>query len=197
MIIFNNFTYVGLLLWAVTNFAFAQSANGEKIKIDFISKQMGVPVEGHFKKAMASVNFDKTKPAQSKAEIEIELASIDTGSDEANTEVKREGWFNVQKFPTAKFVSSAVRDLGGGRYEATGTLTIKGKARDIMAPFVVKSAANGLSVAEGKFTIKRSQFAIGEGVWADPDTVADEVDVKFNVPLVTAAVKPAANAGKN
>lgn len=166
--------------------AVAQTANSEKIKIDFVSKQMGVPVEGSFGKAIASVNFDKANAAASKAEIEIDLASIDTGSDEANTEVKREGWFNVKKFPTAKFVSSAVKDMGNGRYEATGKLTIKGKTTDIMAPFQVKS---GTSVAEGKFVIKRSQFGIGEGVWADPDTVADEVEVKFKVPLVSAPVK--------
>jgi polyisoprenoid-binding protein YceI len=165
--------------------AFAQRANGEKIKIDFVSKQMGVPVEGSFGKATASVNFDKANASASKAEIEIDLASIDTGSDEANTEVKREGWFNVKKFPTAKFVSTAVKEVGSGRYEAAGKLTIKGKTTDIMAPFQLKSGANVVSVAEGKFIIKRSQFGIGEGVWADPDTVADEVEVKFKVPLAS------------
>jgi polyisoprenoid-binding protein YceI len=130
-----------------------------------------------------------TNAAASKAEVEIELASIDTGSDEANTEVKREGWFNVQKFPTAKFVSTAVKDVGSGRFEATGKLTIKGKSRDIMAPFLLKAGANGASIAEGKFVIKRSQFGIGEGLWADPDTVADEVEVKFKVPLTAAPNK--------
>jgi polyisoprenoid-binding protein YceI len=172
-------------LYALSGNVFAQSANGEKIKIDFVSKQMGVPVEGSFAKATASVNFDKANAAASKAEVEIDLASIDTGSDEANTEVKREGWFNVKKFPTAKFVSSSVKDIGGGRYEATGKLTIKGKTTDIMAPFQLKTA----SIAEGKFIIKRSQYGIGEGIWADPDTVADEVEVKFKVPLLAAAKK--------
>jgi polyisoprenoid-binding protein YceI len=189
MIILNKLCFSWAVFIAGTSLVFAQSANGEKIKIDFVSKQMGVPVEGSFGKAIASVNFDKSNAAASKAEVEIELASIDTGSEEANTEVKREGWFNVQKFPTAKFVSAAVKDSGGGRFEATGKLTIKGKSRDIMAPFQLKSGVNGISIAEGKFVIKRSQFGIGEGVWADPDTVADEVEVKFKVPLVAAQSK--------
>jgi polyisoprenoid-binding protein YceI len=180
---FNKLAFIGIFIFAAASHAIAQSANGEKIKIDFVSKQMGVPVEGSFAKAVANVNFDKANAAASKAEIEIDLASIDTGSDEANTEVKREGWFNVKKFPTAKFVSTAVKDMGGGRYEAVGKLTIKGKTTDIMAPFQIKTA----SLAEGKFIIKRSQFGIGEGVWADPDTVADEVEVKFKVPLVAAS----------
>jgi polyisoprenoid-binding protein YceI len=185
MIIFNKFALLTASFFIFPNYVFAQTANGEKIKIDFVSKQMGVPVEGSFSKATASVNFDKANAAASKAEVEIDLASIDTGSDEANTEVKREGWFNVKKFPTAKFVSTSVKDIGSGRYEATGKLTIKGKTTDIMAPFQIKSA----SLAEGKFIIKRSQFGIGEGVWADPDTVADEVEVKFKVPLAVAAKK--------
>lgn len=189
MIILRIFALISIGSLLVSTAALAQSASAEKIKIDFVSKQMGVPVEGSFGKAIASVNFDKANASASKAELEIELASIDTGSDEANTEVKREGWFNVQKFPTAKFVSSSVKDVGGGRYEATGKLTIKGKSRDIVAPFQLKSGANGVSIAEGKFVIKRSQFGIGEGVWADPDTVADEVDVKFKVPLVAAPTK--------
>ena len=73
--------------------------------------------------------------------------------------------------------------------EATGKLTIKGKTTDVMAPFQLKSGTNVASVAEGKFIIKRSQFGIGEGVWADPDTVADEVEVKFKVPLAAAPGK--------
>jgi polyisoprenoid-binding protein YceI len=186
MIILRNLLILLALFISETSLVCAQTASSEKIKIDFVSKQMGVPVEGSFGKAIASVNFDKANAAASKAEVEIDLASIDTGSDEANTEVKREGWFNVKKFPTAKFVSSAVKDMGNGRYQASGKLTIKGKTSDIMAPFQVNAGAN---VAEGKFVIKRSQFGIGEGVWADPDTVADEVEVKFKVPLALAPVK--------
>jgi polyisoprenoid-binding protein YceI len=181
--IINKYFICFFIAAGLPSLSWAQSASGEKIKIDFVSKQMGVPVEGGFKKAVANVNFDKAQPATSKAEIEIDLASIDTGSDDADTEVKRKGWFNVQEFPTAKFVSTAVKDVGGGRYEVNGKLTIKGKTRDIMAPFLLKLGTNGASVAEGKFVIKRSQFSIGEGVWADPDTVADEVEVKFKVPL--------------
>jgi polyisoprenoid-binding protein YceI len=188
MIISKYFLY-GLLALALPGVVCAQSASGEKIKIDFVSKQMGVPVEGGFKKAVANVNFDKAQPAASKADIEIDLNSIDTGSEEADTEVKRKGWFNVQEFPSAKFVSTGVKDIGGGRYEVNGKLSIKGKTRDIMAPFLLKPGANGASVAEGKFILKRSQFSIGEGIWADPDTVADDVEVKFKVPLTASAKK--------
>ena len=98
MIILNKLLIPLVAFFALTHLALAQNASGEKIKIDFVSKQMGVPVEGTFGKAIASVNFDKANAAASKAEIDIELASIDTGSDEANTEVKREGWFDVEKF---------------------------------------------------------------------------------------------------
>jgi len=38
-------------------------------------------------------------------------------------------------------------------------------------------------VAEGSYALMRTVFKIGEGTWADPDTVAEEVAVKFKMIL--------------
>ena len=150
----------------------------DKSRIAFVSKQMGVPVEGGFRKFAAQIAFDPARPEAGRAQIEIELASIDAGSTEADEEVKGKGWFNTREFPTAKFVASGVKALGGGRYEAKGRMTIKGRTRDVVAPFTYK--ADGASaVLEGSIPVMRLQFGVGEGVWSDTATVADEVQVKF------------------
>ena len=147
--------------------------------IRFVSKQMNVPVEGRFRKFTANIAFDARKPDATKAEFEVELASIDLGNPDGETEVQRKTWFNTDAFPKAKFVSGAVKALGGDRFEVTGPLTIKGIAQNIAVNASVKTDAAGVSVAEGKFPLKRLQFKIGEGLWADTDTVADEVEVRF------------------
>ena len=152
----------------------------EKSQIAFVSKQMGVPVDGRFKKFDARIAVDPARPENGKAQLEIDLASIDTGSDDADAEVKGKSWFNAAAFPKASFVSSQVRALGGGRYEALGKLTIKGTTRDIAAPFTVKPEAGG-AWFDGGFTLNRLQFKIGEGAWSDTSTVADEIQVKFKV----------------
>ncbi len=151
-----------------------------KSEIRFVTKQMNVPVEGTFRKFSAQLDFDPAKLASSKAQIEVDLGSIDTGSSEADAEVKGKAWFNLAVFPTAKFVSTGLKALGGGRYEAAGKLTIKGKTLDVTAPFTVKQEG-GVTVFDGGFTLLRLQFGIGEGPWADTETVANEVQVKFKL----------------
>jgi polyisoprenoid-binding protein YceI len=153
-----------------------------KSSIRFVTKQMNVPVEGAFKRFDATVTFDPAKPEATKAEFEVDLGSIDLGSDEGNTEAVRKTWLNVPAFPKARFVATSVKALGGGKFEAAGTLTIKGTAQNVVAPFTLAEAA-GMRTVEGQFTLKRLQFKIGEGAWSDTDTVADEVLVRFKFVL--------------
>ena len=100
-----------------------------KSSIRFLTKQMNVPVEGQFRKFDATVAFDPAKPEATKAEFEVDLASIDLGNEEGETEARRKLWLNVEAFPKAKFVATAVKNLGPGRFEASGPLTIKGDAQ--------------------------------------------------------------------
>ena len=178
---------LGALLLAASQAA-AQGVLIDKSEIRFVSKQMGVNVEGRFRKWKANIVFLATQLAKSKADFDIDLASIDLASDESETEVKRPKWFDTAKFPVAKFNSRAFRDLGGDRYEVTGALTIKGITHDAVIPIAVKKDATGNNVAEGSFTIKRLDYKIGEGEWADPDTVANEVTVR--VRMVLPPLKP-------
>ncbi|MEQ1882611.1 MAG: YceI family protein [Burkholderiales bacterium] len=158
--------------------AFANHVDYARSQISFVSTQMNVAVTGRFKQFTARIAFDPAKPAASKAEIAVDLASVDTGSDEADAEVVKKGWFNVLAFPDAKFVSDTVRKTGPDRYEATGKLSIKGMSQEVTAPFGVKRSGD-VATYEGGFTLKRLQFKIGEGIWSDTDTVADDVQVKF------------------
>lgn len=155
-----------------------QKVIADKSAIRFVTRQMNVPVEGAFRRFDATVAFDPAKPAATRAEFEVDLGSIDLGNAEGETEAKRKAWLDVPAFPKAKFVASAVRQTAPGRYEATGALTIKGATQTIVAPFTLTESA-GVRIVEGQFTMKRLQFRIGEGEWADTDTVADDVLVKF------------------
>lgn len=146
--------------------------------IKFVSRQMGVPVEGVFKKFAAQVRIDPARPEKGAAHIEIDLDSIDAGSAEANDEVMGKSWFDVAAFPKAEFVSGSVKALGAGKYEASGKMTIKGKTMEVRAPFTLKEDKGALSI-DGAFTLKRLDFGIGSGLWSDTSVVADEVQIKF------------------
>ena len=173
---------LAMLLLASTC-AGAQGVLVEKSEIRFVAKQMGVAVEGRFRKWKASVDFRPHDLAHSRADLEIDLASIDFASEEAEAEVRRPGWFDTARFPQATFRSSALRDLGGDRYEIAGRLTLKGATRDMVIPMQLRRDAAGLTVAEGQFTLRRLDFGVGAGPWSDPAVVADEVLVRVRMVL--------------
>lgn len=171
------------MLMAASGGAGASGVLIERSEIRFQSKQMGAAVEGKFRKWKANVDFRPKEPAKSRAEFEIELGSIDLASEETEAEVRKTDWFDTAKFPVARFASSAVKDLGGERFEIAGRLSIKGTTRDVVIPVVLKKDAGGNSVAQGQFTLKRLDWRIGEGLWADTGTVANEVAVRFRMVL--------------
>ncbi len=159
----------------------------ERSAIRFVTKQMSVPVEGQFRKFDGTVAFDPVNPGATRAEFTVDLASIDLGNEEGETEAKRKLWLDVGAFPKAKFVSTSVKSLGNDKFEATGQLTIKGSSREVVASFTM-TEANRLRTVEGQFPLKRLQFRIGEGQWSDTDTVADEILVRFRLTIPTVPV---------
>jgi polyisoprenoid-binding protein YceI len=148
--------------------------------IGFEFRQMGVPVKGGFKRFVTEMAFDPARPEAARAKIEIDLASIDAGSPEADDESAAKLWFNRSVYPKATFVSKEVRALGDNRFELRGTLTLKGKSRDMNIPVSYAPGKNAATF-DGSFVLKRLDFGIGEGMWADVATVANEVQVRFRI----------------
>ena len=152
----------------------------DKSRIDFTYKQMGVAVDGKFRRFSSTLSFDPARPTAAKASFDVELASVDTGAPEGDQEVVGKPWFNAAAFPTARFVSGAVKPLGSNRYEVAGELSIKGKTQPVVVPATFTTQGNS-GVFEGSFTLRRADFSIGEGSWAKFDIVANDVVVKFRI----------------
>lgn len=174
---------IGLLLIGVP--FHAQAVEFNQVQIDksllaFAYKQMGVPMEGKFRKFAARIVFDPARLSEAQAQIEVNPADIDTGLSDADAEVLGKPWFNAKVFPNAQFVATGVKALGGNRYEAPGKLTLKGKSQDVSAIFTFKPEG-AAGVFDGAFTLKRLDYAIGEGAWADVSAVANEVQIKFHI----------------
>ncbi len=160
----------------------------DESRLAFAYEQMSVPMDGRFSKFKAQLAFDPARLAKASARIEVDVASIDTGSTEADAEVVGKAWFDAKRFPSVSFVSSGIRALGGNRYEASGKLSIKGKTRDVVTPVTFQPSGNK-GIFEGSFTIRRLDYAIGEGIWADVSAVADEVKIKFRIVVYAAPAK--------
>ncbi|MET0520031.1 MAG: YceI family protein [Burkholderiaceae bacterium] len=149
-------------------------------ELSFTSKQLGVPVDGRFKRFDAQLNFDPKKPETGKVGFTIDLTSVSLGAAEFDAELAKAAWFDSKKTPQASFQSSAIKAAGPGRFEVAGKLTIKGQTRDIVVPITL-AQAGAVSTASGSFVLKRLEFKIGEGEWADTSVVANDVLVKFKL----------------
>jgi polyisoprenoid-binding protein YceI len=148
--------------------------------VGFTTKQMGVPVDGHFKRFDAQVTLDPKKPETGSVAISIDMLSAAMGVPEVDTEMPKPIWFNAAKFPHATFKSSSIKGLGGGKFEVAGKLDIKGNPRDVVVPVTITQAGPH-STATGSFVLKRLEYKIGEAEWTDTSIVANDVTVKFKL----------------
>jgi len=150
--------------------------------IEFTARQMGVPMQGQFRKFDAQVAFDPAQLATSRIRFTVDTGSVTMGARETDAELPKAAWFNVPQFPQATFESSAIKALGGGKFDVAGKLTIKGSTVQVSLP-VSLSQSGATTTATGTLPIKRLAFKIGDGEWADTSMVADEVQVKFKLAL--------------
>jgi len=151
--------------------------------IRFVSRQMGVPVEGTFKRFGVGGNFDPRRPDASSITIHVDLSSVDIGNADTEAELKKPGWFDSVRRPMATFKSSAIKPVANGRFDIVGSLTIKGQSMPVTVP-VQLVQKNDFTSARGSLQIKRMDYRIGDGEWNDISIVANEVQINFQLTLV-------------
>jgi polyisoprenoid-binding protein YceI len=172
----------GLALAGAAPMTIAQQVDTGASELVFVTKQMGVPVEGRFQRWNAQVALDPRKPDAGQVGLRIQMDSVAFAAPEVTAEAQRPVWLDTAKFPQAVFQSTAIRAAGNGRYEMAGRLTLKGQTHDVTVPVsLAQSGERG--TASGTFTLKRSDFKIGEGEWTDASLVAHEVQVRFRLAL--------------
>lgn len=141
-------------------------------------RQENVPVDAPFKRFSGHIDYDPSQPNASKAAIEVSTASIDLGSQDYNSEVSKQAWLDSGTYPTATFISTAVKPGAAGHFDATGVLTLKGKTQTVTVPVSVGKSGAATSF-DGELTISRAYFAIGDKDWND--VLDDKVRVKFHI----------------
>lgn len=176
-------TRVWVAALAVTGFALTCVAadgaiNAAKSTIVATFKQEGVPVDAPFKTFSGRIVYDPANVAASSASIDVDTGSLDIGDPAYNAEVRKKAWFDSATYPKATFRSTAIKAGAAGRFDATGTLTVKGKAQTITVPITVQNAAGGTAF-DGTLSISRKAFGIGDPAWND--VLEDSVKVRFHL----------------
>jgi len=155
-------------------------------RLGFQYQAMGAPIEGEFRHYLADIQWDATIPATAKIRLDVDTASIDAGLPDATSEAMNAQFFDSRHYPWARFVSTAVQPQGNGRYLLTGTLTIKGVSRPVSLPILLATDGSTQQL-KGTFSLKRLDYGIGLGQWADTSALADDVRVAFSFKLLLIA----------
>jgi len=156
-------------------------------QVRFTALQQGSPVEGRFDRFTADITFDPENLGKSLVQVEIDTTSIDTGHKDRDKLLRSSAFFDVQRWPTARFTSGRIRHRGGDAYETRGQLTIRDVTKNVLLPFTVvigddPGAPDRLrALAKGELTISRLDYGVGQGDWASTKTVGDKVVIDFDI----------------
>jgi polyisoprenoid-binding protein YceI len=154
-------------------------------------RQESVPVDAPFKRFSGTVVYDAAHPAAASAAVDVEVGSLDLGDESYNAEVRKPGWFDSAHFPQASFRSTGIKPGGADHFDATGTLSIKGRTQTLTVRISVQRTGNA-SAFDGSFELSRKYFGVGDPDW---DAVLDDrVRVRFHLQGNAASVPPAAPA---
>ena len=147
----------------------------------FAGKYQGEVFVGRFPGFSTRLSFDPRKLDASRLEVTIPMATATTRNADYDGEMRGTAFFDATKFPQATYVATKFRALGGNRYAADGTLTLRGASKPVTLTFTWTPGAQ--PVLTGKATVKRLDFGVGGGDWADTSTIPNEVAISTKVVL--------------
>lgn len=153
----------------------AWAIDARQSRIGFATRWAGQAVNGNFRQWSGDIKFDPANLAGSKAVILIQTGSALTGMKEPDENIGTSDWFDVRRFPTARYETTAMRALGGNRYIADGLLTIKGVTYRLALPFTVtvsgKVATMTGQTALDRMTVKLGLESDASASWVARETV--------------------------
>ncbi|MDQ2890318.1 MAG: YceI family protein [Gemmatimonadota bacterium] len=146
-------------------------------------------VRGRFSDVAGSVATDGT-PAGSRIDVEIKTASISTHDNARDTHLRSADFFDVEKYPQMRFVSTSIRSGSGKDFHVTGDLTIHGVTRSVEMDVTSGGAGrdpwgNDRAGFSGALSIERSDFGLtwNQALETGGVVVSNTVKVTFDVEL--------------
>ena len=147
----------------------------------FAGKYQDEVFVGRFPGFATTLSFDPAQLAAAKLDVVIPLASATTGNSDYDGEMRGEAFFASAKFPQARYTATKFRSLGGNQYAADGTLSLHGIDKPVTLAFTWTPGAQ--PVLAGKATVRRLDFAVGGGDWADTGLIPNEIAISTRVVL--------------
>jgi len=154
-------------------------------QLTFHPRLAGGEFAGRFERFEATIRFDPADLAHSSLLVVVDLLAARTGDIDRDTALQGSDFFQTMRWPKGTFTSTGIKSLGGGRYEATGKLTLRDVNRDVRVQFRFDSPAPSGSAAHmvGSSVVRRLEFGVGQGDWRSTEWLDDAVRVEFDLAL--------------
>lgn len=162
-------------LLAATPALAADYTAAEGSTLGFGASYMGEAFEGRFPRFTARVSFDPAAPAACRFDVVVTLAGADTGVEERDEMLQASEFFDSATAPTATWKATSCKALADGRFEAAGTLTLRGVSKPVPLRFAWTPGPQ--PQLRGEATVDRLAFKVGTGDWADTELLPAAVTV--------------------
>ncbi|KGQ17790.1 putative secreted protein [Lysobacter dokdonensis DS-58] len=157
----------------------ADYVQGAGSSLQFAGTYQGDAFSGSFPGFKTTFRFDPKQLAASKLDVAIPIGAATVGNDEMDPEMRGTAFFDAKRFPQARYTASKFRALGGNRYAADGTLSLRGVSKPVTLTFTWTPGAR--PVLQGTATVKRLDFGVGGGEWADTSLLPNDIKVTTKV----------------
>ncbi|MEP7185704.1 MAG: YceI family protein [Rhodanobacter sp.] len=149
--------------------------------LGFSGTFQGEAFQGQFGQWIAAIAYDPADLPGSHFDVDVSLASVKTGDSDRDSALPGSDFFNVAKFPKAHFVSTSIHKIGA-TVVADGKLTLHGVTKPVSLDVVFKPQGSGATL-DVNGTVKRLDFGVGSGDYADTSVIGADVKVTAHLQL--------------
>jgi polyisoprenoid-binding protein YceI len=172
----------GIVVASFVQLSFAQvpvfKVTPQQSSVKFYVKA-SVALTGDFKKWDASLTFKSTDVTSGFLDIEIQAASVDSGSGMKDDKLRSKDFFNVSENPLITFKSTSIVQTGPTTFNVPGTFTIRGVSKPETLTLTVNGAGTGSGDIKGTMAFDRKQYGMNSGI--PFIKIADRVEVNIDI----------------
>jgi polyisoprenoid-binding protein YceI len=138
-----------------------------------------VPIAGNFDQWNATLTFASSDVTTAVLDIEIQAASVNTGSGMKDNKLKSKDFFDVKSNPLITFKSTKVVQTGPTTFDVAGTFTIRGVSKPETLKLTVAGKGTGNGTVNGTMAFDRKDYGMTSGI--PFIKIADRVEVDVNL----------------
>jgi polyisoprenoid-binding protein YceI len=147
-----------------------------------------VPIEGSFDQWTATLTFTSPDVTTAAFDVEIQAASVNTGSNLKNNKLKSSDFFDVVNNPLITFKSTKVVQTGPDTFDLDGNFTIRGVTKAEKLALTVSGQGSGSGQVNGTMAFDRKDYGMNSGI--PFIKIANRVEVSVSLKATRVAGPP-------